>query len=208
MMKRFLIATITVFLLLGVKQTNKFISFTYTPAFLNPVRAAELDIWTQLRENAGYVVLLRHAQTVSGIGDPPGFKLDDCATQRNLSEAGREQAKQIGREFRERNIPITRVLSSQYCRCLDTAKLLNLGTVEPSPMLNSIFEDRTTATQQVEQTLQQILDYRNTSGVMVMVTHFANITEISSASPQEGEAVVIKANQRGNLEVVGRIQDW
>ena len=208
MMKRFFIATITVFLLLGVKQTHKFIGFTYTPVFLNRVRAAEPDIWTQMRENAGYVVLLRHAQTVSGIGDPPGFKLDDCATQRNLSEAGREQAKQIGREFRERNIPITRVLSSQYCRCLDTAKLLNLGTVEPSPMLNSIFEDRTTATQQVEQTRQQILDYRNISGVMVMVTHFANITEISGASPQEGEAVVIKANPRGNLEVVGQIQDW
>ncbi|MGK7947944.1 MAG: histidine phosphatase family protein [Xenococcaceae cyanobacterium] len=207
-MKRFFIATITVFLLLGVKQANKFISFTYTPAFLDLVRAAELDIWTQMRENTGYVVLLRHAQTVSGIGDPSGFELDDCATQRNLSEAGREQAKQIGREFRERNIPITRVLSSQYCRCLDTAKLLNLGTVEPSPMLNSIFEDRTTATQQVEQTRQQIIDYRNTSGVMVMVTHFANITEISGASPQEGEAIVIKANPRGNLEVVGRIQDW
>ncbi len=142
-MKHLFIALVTVFLLLGAKLTIE-LSFTDTPIILNNAQAAEGDIWTQMKENTGYVVLLRHAKTVSGTGDPPGFEIDNCNTQRNLSEAGREQAKQIGREFRERNIPISQVLSSQYCRCLDTARLLDLGTVKPSPMLNSIFEDRTT----------------------------------------------------------------
>ena len=204
-MKHLFIALVTVFLLLGVKLTTE-LSFTDIPIILNNAQAAEQDIWTQMRKNTGYVVLLRHAKTVSGTGDPPGFELDDCNTQRNLSEEGREQAKQIGREFRERNISISQVLSSQYCRCLDTARLLDLGTVKPDPMLNSIFEDRTTATQQVEQARQRILNHRNNSGVIVMVSHYANIVEIGGIAPQEGEIVVIRANQQGDLEVAGQIQ--
>ncbi len=112
-----------------------------------------------MREKKGYVVLLRHAQTDPGTGDPPGFQLDDCATQRNLSQEGREQAVQIGKAFRDRNIPIHKVFSSQYCRCLDAAKLLDLDAVQPSFMLNSIFEDRRTATQQNEQVRQQIFNH-------------------------------------------------
>lgn len=208
MIKRLFISTLTVFFWLEVKPTVKSIGFTDIPTVSNNALAAQQDIWKQMRENTGYVVLLRHAKTVSGTGDPPGFELDDCTTQRNLSEAGREQAEQIGKEFRERNIPVTRVLSSQYCRCLDTARLLDLGTVKPAPMLNSIFEDRTTATQQVEQVRQRILNHRNTSGVIVMVSHFANIVEISGIPPQEGEIVVIQADRQGDLEVVGRIRDW
>jgi phosphohistidine phosphatase SixA len=172
------------------------------------ISTTEPSIWTQMRENKGYVVLLRHAQTVPGTGDPPGFELDDCTTQRNLSQEGREQAVRIGRAFRDRKIPIQRVLSSQYCRCLDTARLLNLGNVQPSPMLNSIFEDRTTATQQNKQVRQEIFNHRNTPGVIVMVSHFANIGEISGISPESGEAVVVKADRQGNLEVMGEIQDW
>lgn len=175
------------------------------PATPNTAQAAERDIWTQMREETGYVVLLRHAPTVPGTGDPPGFRLDDCSTQRNLSAAGRNQAVQIGRVFRDRNIPIIQVLSSQYCRCLETAKLLDLGAVRPDPMLNSIFEDRTTATQQTQQVRQQILNHRNTLGVIIMVSHFANISELSGIGLQSGGAVVMRANRQGDLEVVGQI---
>ena len=205
-MKRLFILTLIAFLLVSAKVPVQIMTDTDVRVTLNQAQATERDIWTQMREDTGYVVLLRHAKTVSGTGDPPGFELDDCDTQRNLSDAGREQAKQIGQEFRDRNIPISQVLSSQYCRCLDTAKLLNLGTVKPSPMLNSIFEDRTTATQQVEQTRQRILNHRNTSGVIVMVSHYANIVEISGVAPQEGEIVMTRANQQGDLEVAGQIQ--
>ena len=199
------ILTLTVFLLLADNLTTK-LSSTDPPVTANNVQAAERDIWTQMREDTGYVVLLRHAKTVSGTGDPPGFELDDCDTQRNLSKAGREQAEQIGREFRDRNILISQVLSSQYCRCLDTARLLDLGTVKPSPMLNSIFEDRTTAEQQIEQAHQRILNHRSDRGVIVIVSHYANIVEVSGVAPQEGEIVVIRADQQNDLEVVGQIQ--
>lgn len=205
-MKRLFILSFIAFLLISGKMPIQLAMHTNTSTTLNQAQAAQQDIWTQMRENAGYVVLLRHTITVSGTGDPPGVELDDCETQRNLSEAGREQAKQIGREFRDRNIPISQVLSSQYCRCLDTARLLDLGTVEPAPMLNSIFEDRTTATQQVEQTRQRILNHRNTLGVIVMVSHYANIVEVSEVAPQEGEIVVIRANRQGDLEVAGQVQ--
>ena len=167
--------------------------------------ASQQDIWTQMRQGKGYVVLLRHAQTVAGTGDPPGFRLNDCATQRNLSAAGRQQAVRIGQEFRDRQIPIRQVLSSQYCRCLDTAKLLGLGTVKPSPMLNSIFENRKTATQQAAQVRQQILNHRNIAGVVVMVSHFVNIVDLNNISTQPGDGVVLRANQQGKLEVLGQI---
>ncbi len=171
----------------------------------NAAQVAQQAIWTQMRQGKGYVVLLRHAQTVAGTGDPPGFRLNDCATQRNLSAAGKQQAMQIGQEFRAHQIPIRQVLSSQYCRCLDTAKLLALGTVKPSKMLNSIFEDRKTAIQQAAQVRQQILNHRNTAGVVVMVSHFVNIIDLSSISTQPGDGVVLRANQQGKLEVVGQI---
>jgi phosphohistidine phosphatase SixA len=161
-----------------------------------------------LRQGTGYVVLLRHAQAEPGTGDPPGFRLNDCSTQRNLSAEGRIQAAWIGQVFRDRKVPITHVLSSQYCRCLDTANLLNLGIVKPFPSLNSIFEDRTTAAEQRQQIRQRVLDHRNTIGVIVMVSHFANIVDISGVSPQPGGAVVVRANLQKDLDVVGQIQSW
>lgn len=75
-------------------------------------------------------MVIWHAATEPRIGDPPGFQLDDCATQRNLSEAGREEARRIGAAFRARGIPIGRVLSRRWCRCLETAGLA-FGTVGP-----------------------------------------------------------------------------
>jgi len=168
----------------------------------------EADIWAQMRQGTGYVVLLRHAQTVSGTGDPPGFQLEDCATQRNLSEAGREQAARIGQVFRDRNIPIHQVLSSQYCRCLDTASLLDLGEVEPSPMLNSTFTNRASEAEQTAQVRQRIFDHQNTPGVIVMVSHFVNIGDISGISPPSGGAVIMRTNQQGEVEVVEQIPDW
>ncbi|MBW4657990.1 MAG: histidine phosphatase family protein [Drouetiella hepatica Uher 2000/2452] len=173
-----------------------------TPAF----QRTGQDIWAQMRQGTGYVVLLRHAQTVDGTGDPPGFQLNDCATQRNLSEAGRQQAIRIGKAFRDRGIPIRQVLSSQYCRCLDTARLLDLGEVESSAMLNSTFTDRGNEAEQSAQVRQQILNHLNTSGVIVMVSHFVNIGAISGVNPPAGGAVVVRTNQQGNLEVAEQIQ--
>jgi phosphohistidine phosphatase SixA len=179
----------------------------YAVADSSPVASVD-NLWLSMRSGTGYVVLLRHAQTTPGTGDPPGFQLNDCSTQRNLSDEGRKQAARIGQVLRDRQIPVLQVFSSQYCRCLETGQLLNLGDVEPFPALNSIFEDRTTATEQTQQVRQQIHNHQNTSGVIVMVSHFANIGDIGGVSPQPGGAVVMRANQQGELKIVGQIQKW
>ena len=94
-----------------------------------PSSVTEEVLWTQLMEadEETYVVLLRHA-IAPGTGDPANFQLNDCSTQRNLSEAGRQQAREIGEAFRDRNIPVTKVLSSQWCRCLETAELMDIAS--------------------------------------------------------------------------------
>ena len=131
------------------------------------------------------------------------FKLGDCSTQRNLSAEGRKQAVQLGKEFRDRNIRIARVLSSQWCRCLDTAKLMNLGKVEPFPALNSFFQNPSMEARQTAEVRRFIINNRNTQGAIVMVTHQVNITALTGVVPQSGESVVLRASKQGQVEVVG-----
>ena len=89
----------------------------------------EAALWAALRAG-GHVALIRHA-LAPGTGDPAGFRVDDCATQRNLSPTGRAQARAIGERFRANGIDTAAVLSSQWCRCLDTARELALGEITP-----------------------------------------------------------------------------
>ena len=97
----------------------------------------EAGLWAALRDG-GHVALIRHG-LAPGTGDPPGFRVDDCRTQRNLSPAGRAQARAIGERFRANGIDTAAVFSSQWCRCLETARLLGLGEVQALPGLNSFF---------------------------------------------------------------------
>ena len=163
------------------------------------------SVWALLQRNEpGYVVMMRHA-LAPGTGDPASFKLGDCSTQRNVSNVGREQAAQIGKAFHSRNIRIARVLSSQWCRCLDTARLMNLAKVEPFEPLNSFFNAPSREAKQTADVRRFILSNRNTQGVTVMVTHQVNITGLTGIVPQSGESVVLKANEQGQVEVVGRL---
>ena len=95
--------------------------------------AADEALWALLRAG-GQVIVMRHAATDRSLGDPPGFRLGDCSTQRNLSEEGRAQARRMGAAFASGGVPIGRVLSSQWCRCLETARL---ALAPPSPGLRS-----------------------------------------------------------------------
>ena len=81
---------------------------------------------------------MRHAVTTPGVGDPPGFRLDDCSTQRNLTDEGRRDARRVGEDFRERAIGVEDVLSSPWCRCIETAKLA-FGKAEASTALSNLF---------------------------------------------------------------------
>jgi phosphohistidine phosphatase SixA len=166
-----------------------------------PAQADE-KAWGGLRAG-GTVALLRHARA-PGTGDPAGFRLEDCATQRNLSDEGSDQARRIGAAFRERGIRVTRVLSSRWCRALDTARLA-FGTVEPFPVLDSFFEDRATATAQTDDLRGLLARWRGETGVLALVTHQVNITALTGVFPAEGEVLVLRPTGDG-FELVGRVR--
>ncbi|MBD2081932.1 histidine phosphatase family protein [Leptolyngbya sp. FACHB-17] len=170
-------------------------------------RPAPVDrsIWGQLRQVETFtVVLMRHA-LAPGTGDPGNFRLNDCSTQRNLSQEGRNQAKQIGQVFRQRQVPVSRVLSSQWCRCLETAQLMNLGKVEPFPALNSFFRDRSTEPRQTEQLRQFMIKNKAAKQVVIMVTHQVNITAITDVVPDQGEAIVVQLDEQNQFKSIGEL---
>ncbi|MCX7892222.1 MAG: histidine phosphatase family protein [Burkholderiales bacterium] len=162
---------------------------------------ADEAMWDRMR-SGGYVVAIRHAATVPGVGDPPGFRLGDCATQRNLSEAGRDEARRLGEAFRARGIPVGEVLSSEWCRCRDTAALA-FGRYATWPALNSFFGNRATEAEQTRAVRERVLRWGG-PGNLVLVTHQVNITALAGVFPAQGELVVLRP-AGGALEVIGRI---
>jgi phosphohistidine phosphatase SixA len=162
----------------------------------------ETALWAALK-NGDHVALMRHARA-PGTDDPPGFRLDDCSTQRNLSEAGREQARSIGARFREHAIENVVIYSSQWCRCLETAQLLDLGKVNPFPGLNSFFRDGSREDTQTAE-VRALIKKRPKGASLVLVTHQVNITALSGVIPKSGEIVVLRPDGE-NLTLMGRIR--
>jgi phosphohistidine phosphatase SixA len=170
--------------------------------------AAEGDIWSRLRQaDTHYYVLMRHA-IAPGTGDPDNFQLNDCSTQRNLSEEGREQARRTGEAFRQQNVAVQQVLSSEWCRCLDTAELMDLGPVERFPALNSFFQDRAKGPERIQQLRQFMVENRDDAGVTVLVTHFVTISGIAGGGVSSGELVVMRVNEDNEPEVVDQIEPF
>lgn len=159
--------------------------------------------WEALRAG-GHIVMLRHAATEPGLGDPPQFTLGDCSTQRNLSEAGKRQARNIGQRFRQERVRIDAVLSSRWCRCLDTATLA-FGNVTPDAALDSFFgERRDNGARQTAEIKVRMRKFRGT-GNLVMVTHQVNITAVTGIFPEPGEILVLRWDQGESPRLVGRI---
>lgn len=154
--------------------------------------------------SGGHAMIVRHAATDPGVGDPPGFRIEDCATQRNLSAAGREQAASMRRALAEHGVAFDLVLSSRWCRCLDTARIA-FGRVDPWPALDSFFDDRSRAPAQAAEVRMRVSAWRG-PGNLALVTHQVNITELTGVVPAPGEAVVLKPREGGQgFEVVGRV---
>lgn len=165
-------------------------------------RAAEA-IWDQLR-TGGLVVLLRHAHA-PGTGDPPGFRADDCMTQRNLSDEGRAQAARLGALFREYGVPVGRVLSSRWCRAIDTARIA-FDTADIAPSLDSLFGRRDRAESQNAETRALIRAEARPGTNLVLVTHNANIAALTGLSPADAEAIVVRLADGDRIDVVGRLR--
>ena len=167
--------------------------------------ANELAIWDRLQGTnpKGYVLLLRHT-IAPGVGDPENFKLNDCTTQRNLSSVGRQDAKAVGDWLKRRDIKITRVESSRWCRAKETAQLLGIGKVRLNANLDSLFESKDPAKAiQTVRVKKQIVDWRNKSGLLVLVGHFINIGAVAGVGVGSGEGVLVKADSKGRITVVG-----
>jgi phosphohistidine phosphatase SixA len=180
-----------------------FVSLLTAPA----VMADEAgDAWAALAKG-GHVVLIRHGNAPPGYGgDPPGFKVSDCSTQRNLDELGRDQARALGEAFRKHGVRVDRTVSSPWCRCLDTARLMAVGEVENSWAL---VPDPNPGPKQgpkprLEQLKALVSGWRG-PGTLVLVTHALTIQPLVGFLPNQAEAVVLKPTSADGFQLVGRI---
>jgi len=152
----------------------------------------------------GHILMIRHA-LAQGSGDPANFRIGDCSTQRNLDDRGREQARAIGDRLRSNGITSARVYSSQWCRCLDTAKLLGMGSVAQLPALNSFYE----LTQDREPNLKALRKFiaeQPSEGLLIiLVTHLVTISAIADEGISSGEGVLLKLNEDAPYDIVGRL---
>jgi len=163
---------------------------------------AQSEAWTALRSGQA-VLLLRHA-SAPGTGDPANFVLEDCSTQRNLSEQGRAEARRWGDLLRRHGITTARVLCSRWCRALETARQLDLGPVEPLPPLDSFFAgagDRDVQTA----ALRRFLEAPSADGPVILVSHQVNITALTGVFPRSGEGLILRVPITDPVQVLARI---
>lgn len=161
-----------------------------------PVQAS--DLAEKLRSTE-YVLLMRHA-SAPGVGDPPGYTLEDCKTQRNLDAEGQQQAVVVGDWLRKQGVQSARVFSSQWCRCKDTAALLSFNGYQIEPALASFFDEMAKARDSNRALQRFIADNVRAKGdqALILVTHHVNILEFAGENVASGDLVLVKVDPRGN----------
>jgi phosphohistidine phosphatase SixA len=165
--------------------------------------ADDEDIWNLLK-SGGQVVLMRHTVTPPGVGDPPGMRVDDCSTQRNLTDEGRLHAKAIGEAIRAHGIQFDRVLSSPMCRCLETARLafgraeVMSATVNPRAGI----EDKPREVRE----MRALATEKHRGGNVILVSHGTTITGVTGLSVEPGEMIVVTPQGDGQFELRGRLK--
>jgi phosphohistidine phosphatase SixA len=171
-------------------------------AVLVPAARADEALW-KLLQGGGHVVMVRHAVTDPGVGDPPGFRLEDCRTQRNLSEEGRRDARRLGDALRARQVPVAQVLSSPWCRCIETARLAFGAPAELEPALGNLFGRHEREAAQVAE-LKKLVQ-RPQRGNLFLVTHGSTTLALTGVSPGTAEMVVLTPQAGGGFGVAGRL---
>jgi phosphohistidine phosphatase SixA len=187
------------------KTTAILMAVVLFAAFPAQASTVDLGIWEKLQASnpKGYVLLMRHA-FAPGVGDPANFKIGDCSTQRNLSAKGREDAVEIGSWLKSQQVNVFRIESSRWCRAKETADLLDLGQVRLNRNLDSLFRVADPVNNlQTKKIRQQIIKHRQTRGLLVLVGHFVNVSALTGVSLESGEGVLVRANFRGAIKVVG-----
>ena len=175
---------------------NLFFFFLFT----SQINASE-QAWNLAKEG-NKIILIRHSLAPGG-GDPAGFKIDDCKTQRNLNRAGVNQSKKIGKLFKQNKVPVDQVLSSQWCRCKDTAKYA-FGNFKEFTALNSTFQSPYNKNEgkQLKELYKFIKKWDGKGKNLILITHYSIITAVTTAVPRSGEIVIADKD----FKVLGTIQ--
>ena len=171
-------------------------------AAASPTSAADDSLWNLLR-GGGQVVLIRHAATDMSQRDQVGAPLSDCARQRNLTDEGRADARRINEVFRARGIPVGKVLSSAYCRCLETAQL-GFGSAEAWLPLQFALRMPDVQAERTAQ-IRTIAGERPAGGNLILVTHQLTIRAVTGVAVAEGEMLVVTPRGGAQFEIAGRI---
>src|SRR5882724_12853987 len=152
------------------------------------VAADEQQAWAALT-GGGHIALIRHGNTPPGYGgDPPGFRFDDCKTQRNLDDVGREQARALGEAFRKHGVRVDRIVSSPVCRCMETGQLMAVGSVETSWAL---LPDIGSGTTRVLELKEMVSSWRG-PGTLVLVTHGLTVGRLTGFTLEQAETLVLQ----------------
>ena len=173
--------------------TNKIFIFFIISFFIS-LNAYSSDYSINELKDGGKIILIRHA-LAPGSGDPSNFKIDDCKTQRNLSQTGINQSKRIGQFFKEQKISVDKILSSQWCRCKDTAKYA-FGNFKEFSALNSTYTPPydQNEKQQIKDLKKYVNNWNGKGGNLVLVTHYVIILAITGETTRSGELVITDKN--------------
>ena len=172
-------------------------------ALAQPSQAAD-EFWPAVKK-PGAIVLLRHSYSPEAPPDTDLTNLKNCATQRNLDDTGRAQARRIGDEFRKNGIKRLVIHSSRYCRALDTAKLLNLGPVKELAVLNQEFLAKPFALREAADKSKQFMKALPAKQITLLVSHVSNIQAITGVNLTSGEMAVVRIDAAGEVTVAGRL---
>ena len=153
-------------------------------------------------EDGGKLIFIRHAYA-PGSGDPDNFNLNDCSTQRNLSKEGRKQAKYIGEFFKNKKIKVDKVLSSEWCRCKETA-VIAFSDYKTENFLNSFFSNKFRKNKDLQiKNLKSYIDKWDKKKNLILITHYVVILEILDYAPSSGEIVISDMN----FKLIGSISN-
>ena len=182
----------------------KFIRF-FLIIFISLTSTVKADLNKKLinqLEEGGKLIFIRHAYA-PGSGDPDNFNLNDCSTQRNLSKEGKKQAKYIGEFFKNKKIKVDKVLSSEWCRCKETA-VIAFSDYKTESFLNSFFSDKFRKNKDLQiKNLKSYIDKWDKKKNLILITHYVVILEILDYAPSSGEIVISDMN----FKLIGSISN-
>ena len=175
--------------------------FLFVISFAGNNSNADIISWDEFLDEPKFnVVFLRHA-LAPGYGDPPEFNIDNCKTQRNLNDAGQDQARSLGAKLKMIGVSFDVIYSSEWCRCIETANLMNLGEVLTFTGLNSFFEDHYDKEETLRKLANKLEGLEETSRIL-MVTHQVVISAITGINVGSGTSVAYSSRNRSSVKIL------